>query len=550
MKGLALARVGWRRQLAMASAMMAVVPLLTLGYLVTAYIQPNVITLESLALVVLLNVVLGLCGYMVLWKTLNAVNEFRRHIEDIADGNLESRLSVKNGPEVTGIVNALEQIVDQLKQDRDRLQTHSQELEVLVSDRTQELRNVNEQLMNQLSQTQEAETALRKSNQELSDALAEIKDMQMRLIQQERLSALGQMASGIAHDFNNALMPVLGLSEVLVRSPETIDNKQEVREIATDIHQAAQDARQIVRRLREFYKAEDHMEHEAVDIQEVVQSALALTQPRWKEELGARGVIIHVEEHYDDVPLTTGNGPELREAVTNLILNAVDAMPEGGTLTMRVSKGDGHIAVTVKDTGVGMNDEVKRRCLEPFFTTKRGTGSGLGLSMVFGIVRRHKGKIDIESEEGKGTSVILRLPLSEEGIRRPQAEVSGTPSRPLSILLVEDDPRSEGVVVRYLRAEGHSVVVARTGGKGIEEADKTEFDLVITDRALPDMSGDKVASTISTGHPKMHVVMLTGFGDAMRRQGEKPAGVDLVVGKPVTFKEISDVIASVCGVRK
>jgi CheY-like chemotaxis protein len=233
--------------------------------------------------------------------------------------------------------------------------------------------------------------------------------------------------------------------------------------------------------------------------------------------------------------------------VTNVILNSVDAMPAGGVLRVSVSEDDGLVAVRFEDTGVGMTEEVRRRCFEPFFTTKGGRGAGLGLSMVFGIVRRHRGRIEVQSKADCGTVVTIRFPvLKKEDARGKTAVKKETEHAPaLNILLVEDDARSEGATVRCLELAGHRVSVARTGAKGMEMALAGTYDVVITDRALPDMSGDTVAATIKAKLPAIRVIMLTGFGEVMKEQRERPPGVNIVLSKPTTFKEICDALAAV-----
>jgi len=254
------------------------------------------------------------------------------------------------------------------------------------------------------------ENDLQEANQRLSEAVEELNQVQEQVIQRERLNALGRMASGIAHDFNNALMPILGFSDMLLVNPGSLANTDEAVGMIRDIRDAALDARSVVQRLREFYRPADRKEMAPLDVNAVLNRVVDLTRPKWKEEMSARGVHIEVCTELGAVPLIEGSETQLRQAVTNLVLNAVDAMPRGGAITISSRVEGRWVLVEVVDTGVGMSAEVKRRCLEPFFTTKGPEGSGLGLSMVFGIVSRHGGSLEVQSELGKGARVTLRFP--------------------------------------------------------------------------------------------------------------------------------------------
>ena len=226
------------------------------------------------------------------------------------------------------------------------------------------------------------------------------------LIRTERLSALGQMASGIAHDFNNQLSMVLGYSELLLMDASTLDDRTLTTEYLNLIKTAAQDAAEIVRRLRSFYRFRDSGEEfSAVVLSDVAREGVSLTRPKWAEQARASGLTIEVKTELEDDSSVQGNAVELREVLTNLIFNAVDAMEKNGTITVSTAAADDVVSLAVSDTGVGMGEETRRRCMEPFYTTKGEKGTGLGLGLVHGIVRRHEGSIDIASEIGVGTTV-------------------------------------------------------------------------------------------------------------------------------------------------
>ena len=388
------------------------------------------------------------------------------------------------------------------------------------------------------------EAELLESNMRLSKALTELKRRQQQIIQQARLNALGQMTSGIAHDFNNALMPIQGLSEFLLNNPDAMKNGEDLKSILRDINEAAKHATELVRRLSNFYRSTEESEHSLVDISDVVDATIALTRPRWKEEMASRGVIIDIRKELDKMPPLVCSEAQIREMLTNLILNAVDAMPQGGSITIRSYRENKWLVFRVSDTGIGMSPEIKARCFEPFFTTKGLQGTGIGLSMVYGIVRGHGGDIFVESEEGRGTTFTIRfpadVPLPKRDRSQPKSE--GVGSRPLRVLIVDDELWSLNLMVRFFENNQHVVTVAQTGRDGINKFQQDLFDLVVTDRALPDMSGDTVADEVKHISPEVPVIMVTGFGEIMKATGEKPEGVDEILSKPITRGELAEAV--------
>jgi signal transduction histidine kinase len=258
------------------------------------------------------------------------------------------------------------------------------------------------------------EEIVRQRTLKLEQAVAELRASQHQLIQAERLSALGTMASGIAHDFNNALTLIIGFGEILLRDAERGRlTKENTIPSLKDVLAAARDAASTVRQLREFSRFGDTGDvHKAVSLNKVIEQAVSFTKPKWETQSFAEGTQISAHVDCGDIPAILGDAAQLRDVVINLIFNAADAMPQGGTITLRTQPEPKAVLLQVSDTGTGMTEEVRRRCLEPFFTTKGDQGSGLGLAMVFSIVQRHSGTIDIASEPGKGTTFTLRLPTA------------------------------------------------------------------------------------------------------------------------------------------
>ncbi len=388
---------------------------------------------------------------------------------------------------------------------------------------------------NDVTERHRSAAALQRSHRQLEEAIAELKATQRQMLQQERLRAVGQMASGIAHDFNNTLSPIVGFSELLLRGPDTaVDQRDRYLQL---INTAAQDAAAVVRRLGDLYR--DRPESDtpaAANIARCIEQAVALTQPRWRTQAQAKGVMIDVTaEVAEGLPLVAAEGSQMREMLTNLIFNAVDAMPEGGTITLRARQEGDQVVLEVSDTGTGMTDEVRRRCLEPFFSTKGKQGTGLGLALVSTIIERHGGTMALESGVGHGTTIIARLP--RHASQPPSTSLPRPQERPrrLRILLVEDEANVRTVVTHQLSSDGHTVDSASNGREGMDKFMSGWFDLVITDRAMPEMGGDQLAAAVIGIAPEKPIIMLTGFGDLMAAKGEKPVGVKAVVSKPVTL---------------
>ncbi len=365
--------------------------------------------------------------------------------------------------------------------------------------------------------------------------LAELRETQQQVVQQERLSALGQMASGVAHDFNNALAKIIGFNELLLTSPEKLNDPPTVKQYLQMIDTAAQDGANVVRRLREFYRKRRETEvFQPVDLNALIRQAIALAEPKWSSQAQATGAQIRIDTELAETPLAAGHPADLREVLTNLIFNAVDAMPRGGCITVRSRAQDQRVTLEVSDTGVGMTEEIRKRCLEPFFSTKGERGTGLGLAIVYGIVQRHGGTIDIDSTVGEGTTFVVELPVHTGQAPAPMPAASRAPTRPLRVLVVEDEPTLLDIQTEYLTSDGHTVETATNGAEGLEKFRASEFDLLLTDRAMPQMSGDQLATAAKQLAPGIPVILVTGFGDMMRSNGDKPAGVDLVVPKPFT----------------
>jgi CheY-like chemotaxis protein len=457
---------------------------------------------------------------------------------------------------VRGLLRA-KALTDELIAQRQELQRHeaalqqvNEALEAAVAERTADLRHANVRLRDELASRAAAEAAVTAVNERLTQALADLEAAQQRIVQQERLRALGEMASGIAHDFNNALAPVVGFADLLLETPGALQDEARVRAQLDLIRDGANDAAGVVRRLREFYRPrEDGEEFAPVSPGEVVDKAVALTRPRWRDQALASGSTIEAEVRTDPVPEILGDEAELREALTNLIFNAVDAMPHGGTLGVSVRESGTAVRLEVSDTGTGMSEEVRRKCLEPFFSTKGDQGTGLGLAMVYGTVRRHGGRLEIESRPSEGTRITMILPVPRiERLSVPDpdkaADTEPPPVPPLRVLLVDDDSTVQSVHAAFLISLGHTVTRASSGAEAIEQLGERRFELVITDHAMPGVTGTDVAEVVKRVSPYTPVILLTGFGSLMD-PASLPVGVDAILAKPTSVAALRQTIARV-----
>ncbi len=397
----------------------------------------------------------------------------------------------------------------------------------------------------------------------LLQAYNDLRQSQQTVMQQERLRALGQMASGIAHDINNALSPVALYTETLLEREPQLSERG--RGYLTTIARAIDDVSATVARMREFYRQrEPQLQLLPVQLNPLAQQVLDLTRARWSDMPQQRGIVIRLEtELAPNLPAILGVESEVREALTNLVFNAVDAMPEGGVLTLRTRAitpaegGNGaeaaakehSVLVEVSDTGVGMDEDTRRRCLEPFFTTKGERGTGLGLAMVYGVTQRHAAEVRIDSTIGSGTTVRLSFPVPASLL--PAFGVpaqTDAPTRRLRVLVVDDDPLLLKSLCDTLELDGHIVVTASGGQAGIDTFRAARqpdgaFDIVITDLGMPYVDGRHVASAVKTSAEAVPVILLTGWGQRLVADGEIPAHVDQVLSKPPKLREVRAALA-------
>jgi signal transduction histidine kinase/CheY-like chemotaxis protein len=389
----------------------------------------------------------------------------------------------------------------------------------------------------------------------LQQAYDDLRLSQQTVLQQERLRALGEMASGIAHDINNAISPVSLYTEMLLdKEPNLTDG---ARSKLLTIQTAIEDVAGTIARMREFYRPrESALTLANVALNDAVRQVVDLTQPRWRAVPQQHGVAIGLStELLPTLPPILGDAVEVRDALTNLVFNAVDAMPEGGTLTIRTSVSNAartNVVVEIIDTGIGMSEETRRRCLEPFYTTKGERGTGLGLASVYGMIQRHNGQLEIDSAPGKGTTMRMIFPANVESSGTSEQRVPRIVTQRLRILIVDDDPVLIRSLQDSLESEGHQVTSASGGQAGIDafravHGTDRAFAAVITDLGMARVDGRKVAAAIRAMSPKVPIIMLTGWGQRLLAENDLPEHVDRVLAKPPRMQQLRVVLAELVG---
>ena len=377
----------------------------------------------------------------------------------------------------------------------------------------------------------------------ISKDISKTKQIEDHLRQTEKLSALGKLSSGIAHDFNNILAAISMRAELMKLRTEDPDLTKDLEVIENSAMQGAE----TVNKLRTFYKRE-RTEYESANLNDVIEQAIEITSPRWKDVSHSRGILTEVKLHFaDNLRNIEGSTGDLKDSIINLIFNALDAMPHGGTIDVTTENLLDAVRVTITDTGIGMSQEVMKRVFEPFYSTKGEKGSGLGLSTVYGIVQSHGGTIDIDSEEGKGTTFTIAFPVSHRKSvhsRKPEEslffDIKGT-----SIILFEDDRDIRESAAQILEQKGCLVSAFEGGTEGVRFLKNTLPDfgkddrvIVITDLGMPEVNGFEIAKITKSLNRNVPVIMITGWGRLIGPGKGLLHGVDRFIPKPLRMKDL------------
>lgn len=388
---------------------------------------------------------------------------------------------------------------------------------------------------------------------ELSHYIAEQERIREQFSQMEKLSALGELASGVAHDFNNTLSGILGRAQLLQRTndPEKISRGLEI------IIKTAEDGAKTVKRIQDFARQRRDHNFELVSIDQILLDASEITRPRWKNCAEASNIHITLNLEIGSNAMVMGDDSELREVLVNMVFNAIDAMPEGGKLTLSTRTENDSVIIKVVDTGVGMYPEVRSRIFDPFFTTKGKAGLGLGLAVSFGIIKRHSGNIEVESQYGNGTEFRITLPVAKIAEKSAESSERVEPAlpelttpicepalelRPMRVLVVDDENFVRDLLRDILECENCDVCVAESGSEGLALFKELEFDSVFTDVGMPGMSGWELAREIRQINKEIPIAVITGWGEAVGSHERREAGVNWVVAKPFTADRIVELV--------
>jgi len=387
---------------------------------------------------------------------------------------------------------------------------------------------------------------------ELSHYIAEQERIREQFTQLEKLSALGELASGVAHDFNNTLAGILGRAQLLQRTndPEKLKRGLDI------IVKTAEDGAKTVKRIQDFARQRRDHDFELVSVDQILTDASEITKPRWKTCAEAANIHITLDLEINSNAMVMGDDSELREVLVNMVFNAIDAMPEGGTLTLATSVVDQTVVISISDTGVGMYPEVRSRVFDPFFTTKGKAGLGLGLAVSFGIIRRHGGNIDVDSHYGKGSEFRITLPLASVAKLDPPKANNALNHTSTSIpqqserirpriLVVDDEDFVRELLGEILETEGCEVEIAGSGKEALECFAKSKYDCIFTDVGMPGMSGWELAQAIREQDQFIPIAVITGWGEAVGSNEQRAAGVDWVVAKPFTADRIVELVKEV-----
>jgi PAS domain S-box-containing protein len=380
----------------------------------------------------------------------------------------------------------------------------------------------------------------------VKEDITEQKKLEGALSQSEKLKSLGTITAGVAHEFNNILAVIMGSAEVLEGG---FKDDQELKRGLKTIIEAGEDGAGIVKRMLSFAKAElSESDYISIDIKYLIKQAMEFTMPRWKNMAQSEGIKYNINTvGITETPEVFCNPTELREVFVNLIHNSIDAMPDGGVITMATRcvehggelKGD-FIEITFSDTGKGMPEKVKRKIFDPFFTTRRPQGTGLGMSVTYGIMKRHGGNIEVESEVGKGAAFTLHIPIRKEVVQRvvPSESVRKTETKKLRVLVVDDEQEICVILETFLTGKGHTVKAVTSGVEAIELSRREDFDFVLCDLAMPEVTGYDVIKAVNELDKIPKIGISTGWGDKLKSIDEEDLKVDFLIKKPFSLSEL------------
>lgn len=389
---------------------------------------------------------------------------------------------------------------------------------------------------------------LRNCLERIAAAHAEYEELRERATHAEKMAALGELSFGVAHNVNNTLTGILGRAQLLLRTRDA----EKINSGIEMIIKSAEDGAHIIRRIQDFARKQPSRRFLTVAVAELLKDVCEMSRPRW--ETRAELQQIRMALVADCTASVMGDAVELREVLVNMIYNAIDAMPSGGEIRMSSQETSGRVVLTIADSGTGMTPEVKSRLFDPFFTTKGKGGTGMGMAVSFGIIRRHNGSIDVESEPGRGTTFRISLPVSQDAVNAETDSASretSTENDKLRVLVVDDEIAVREVLREALEAEGCEVMVAESGEMALKLYDRAgRIDVVFTDIGMPEMSGWELASEIRKRSETIPLAIVSGWADAISCDARQAIKADWVVSKPFDIGTIAGIANEVAERRK
>jgi len=365
------------------------------------------------------------------------------------------------------------------------------------------------------------------------------RELEEKSSQMKKLSALGQISSGVAHDFNNVLTVVLGRVQLMKK----LTSDPHLLKSLDMIEKSALDGASKVRKIQEFSRPNSNTINESVNLKNIIEEVLEITRPKWDVASKIKGILIEPIVDLDDNIFVPGDSSDLRNAFTNIIFNAIDAMTNGGILSVKARLIDNTVLVEFKDTGIGMTEETIERIFDPFFTTKGVLGNGLGMSEVYGIIKRHNAKIAVTSEVGKGTTIKLRFPAIREktrAIKQKEPDLKGK----FSIYIIDDEEYILETLKDFLFEMGHQVETNTDPVKAIEDITRKAYDVVITDLGMPGISGLELAGKIKAIRPQTQLILISGWALNLKAEDIKNR-IDFVINKPFSFEKITFTLSEI-----
>jgi len=377
---------------------------------------------------------------------------------------------------------------------------------------------------------------------ELKRKYEEEKQMQEKFAETEKLRALGLMTSGIAHDFNNMLAIITGNIDLI----EIEEDKDKILKKVQIIKKTARGSAKTIKRLQKYARTkDDELQSQIINLNSLVSDAIEISTPMWKDGPQEKGFSVEIVDTLtEDEPIVLGDDTDLREAIINMIFNSVDAMPQGGKIHISTYANNESVCLELSDNGTGMTEEAKSRIFDPFFTTKGISHGGLGMSMLYGTIKRHNGSIDIKTTLGQGTTFTIVLPKGKEKIEKSGDKSNHAfKAEEANILIIDDEPRIGAVLSEILSLQGHQTSVFDNGKDGIDALKNGGYEILITDLGMPDLSGWEVINIAKQIAPGVIAGVITGWD--ISEAEVKRKGVDFLITKPFESNQVVQTVANV-----